>query len=806
MNITIKDFCARIKKDENDLRENIFTLPIIQRGFVWTPSQVENLWDSMFRSFPIGAFIVDNLSNPEINILDGQQRASAILLGLNNKNDKIFNVPVNYHVFLDFKKQDMKNNERKFLFRCITRSHPWGYQDVDNKKTLEQKDRRQAINVFKKNYLISENEKICELETIDKCYPFDSFLPIPLYYFFESDNLYEVIKNISNYINLYFSFWFKIDNDKIILNDIDWNNYTLNYKESLLVSNDLQCKYVIPTKQLLEYVNEFYVAKRYKRELNQEKVCIDFYSVKEIFEIARSILSYSLTFMNVDNSNNIPKWYVNEQVPKVFSKEIAEDDLQIVFKRINTEGKIISVDDLNYSLFKSKLFAANAADTFIIIKNFEKSCSRIFKPSKAFKVAVLLYLQSLQPEADKTKLISLRLKASQFSKISLDKFIDFLHDNFIDKNYFEIIENFLLYSSKNEAGLPYCLLKDLCDSAPELIFMLLYRFLPVFGYQDNERKFSVGVKNRIIGIILGLFILFKGENQKDYVKLIEYIFPIVSQKSFDKCWSFDIFERAQLIYPEYKLSKVILKPNTVFTRENDLGFINWERKFLLYAQRKSLSIWFKNVEFDLEDHNIPFDYDHICAYDFAKNNPSLKYNDLINSIGNLRVLPFELNRHDQNDFINEKFEINEYNKEILKQYDSDTQEKLLDYSIVDSEWLEFSVKNKKILKNTLLREYMEERIKKLYSEWFNLIKDIYSIRTIRKAKLKKMIEEELNNNVTVEIQSRGRISIIDENLILMPSAIYIESNDKSYDFTLLSKSEESINQLIKEIKLKLKEK
>ena len=30
-------------------------LPAVQRGFVWRRSQIEGLWDSLFRGYPIGS-------------------------------------------------------------------------------------------------------------------------------------------------------------------------------------------------------------------------------------------------------------------------------------------------------------------------------------------------------------------------------------------------------------------------------------------------------------------------------------------------------------------------------------------------------------------------------------------------------------------------------------------------------------------------------------------------------------------------------------------------------------------------------
>ena len=34
------------------------TLPALQRGAVWQARQVEELWDSLLRGFPIGAFLL----------------------------------------------------------------------------------------------------------------------------------------------------------------------------------------------------------------------------------------------------------------------------------------------------------------------------------------------------------------------------------------------------------------------------------------------------------------------------------------------------------------------------------------------------------------------------------------------------------------------------------------------------------------------------------------------------------------------------------------------------------------------------
>jgi uncharacterized protein with ParB-like and HNH nuclease domain len=39
-------------------KQDEISLPSMQRGFVWKPKQIEDLWDSLFRGFPIGSFLM----------------------------------------------------------------------------------------------------------------------------------------------------------------------------------------------------------------------------------------------------------------------------------------------------------------------------------------------------------------------------------------------------------------------------------------------------------------------------------------------------------------------------------------------------------------------------------------------------------------------------------------------------------------------------------------------------------------------------------------------------------------------------
>lgn len=103
-----------IRKAITDIYERRYLLPAIQRELVWDAEQIEKLFDSIMRGYPIGSFLLwevskkktkeyqfyeflrqyherDNRHNPKANvsgeeditaILDGQQRLTALYIGL----------------------------------------------------------------------------------------------------------------------------------------------------------------------------------------------------------------------------------------------------------------------------------------------------------------------------------------------------------------------------------------------------------------------------------------------------------------------------------------------------------------------------------------------------------------------------------------------------------------------------------------------------------------------------------------------------------------------------------------------------
>ena len=114
------------------------SIPALQRGLVWSPRQIELLWDSLMRGIPVGSFVLCRHieqqakvrgENAQYHLLDGQQRANAIYLGFapfppRSDADSI--------LWIDLDPGTIHNSTRSYLVRVTTSSHPWGYVRDDN--------------------------------------------------------------------------------------------------------------------------------------------------------------------------------------------------------------------------------------------------------------------------------------------------------------------------------------------------------------------------------------------------------------------------------------------------------------------------------------------------------------------------------------------------------------------------------------------------------------------------------------------------------------------------------------------------
>ena len=108
---TIRKFVSYLNNPDE---QGGFWLPNIQRLFVWKEEQIEKLYDSILREYPIGTLLVwktksaikrrkfiDNYhigmrlisdvpqdDHPKMMVLDGQQRLQSLFIGLKGSYDK----------------------------------------------------------------------------------------------------------------------------------------------------------------------------------------------------------------------------------------------------------------------------------------------------------------------------------------------------------------------------------------------------------------------------------------------------------------------------------------------------------------------------------------------------------------------------------------------------------------------------------------------------------------------------------------------------------------------------------------------
>lgn len=171
-------------------------LPAIQRGFVWRTYQIENLWDSIFRGYPVGSFLLSEKETHK-ELFDGQQRATSIALGFYNPweqhsekkfigNDK--SLPT---IWLDLAPAEEPRSDgtqvkvmpdnSAFLFRVLTKSHPWGYRARNNSEKMYLKDRNDAWDQMRE-YSADKYTKLTPSQRL----PYSARVPVPLCFLFDS--------------------------------------------------------------------------------------------------------------------------------------------------------------------------------------------------------------------------------------------------------------------------------------------------------------------------------------------------------------------------------------------------------------------------------------------------------------------------------------------------------------------------------------------------------------------------------------------------------------------------------------------
>lgn len=666
----------------------IAALPSLQRGAVWKPSQIEPLWDSIIRGFPIGSFLMSKFDDSlgvqsfknqfgltemvkDKYLLDGQQRATSIALAFLNpwKNSKLESA-----LWVDLARPP-EGSDCLFLFRVITRSHPWGYSRSNSANRIPMHLMRTAIANYRLASSKLDQEAFPHPSTfpLDLVWPIDAAAPIPVPLLVDvvlnckGDRITALAEKIKS-----LPFW-NIENEQ---NEAGWRNQVWGALTS--ESHELR-----PRLNFL--INRF-------TELLKD-----------------------------DNSYGIPALVLpkNDENATLLAPKNMIDPIETLFVRVNRNGTRLDGEELMYSILKS---AWKDAPGFI-----NHLSHKITSPPRLVLLATRLVMaihqdknDSISPPATPNVARFRRLIHGNDEKSIRDELIKYLTDKERGAKVFETAKILL---EEGKWGLPPALSVGIARSTPD-VFLLLLRWIDRM-YRDakqNPLKLGDDEKKKLLGVITSfawfsadstksvsavwkklqseepnkLKSFFSSETFKLALELGDFatirVHPlvppqilrdffdnqIINSELFDKhdgsywqnwnWWKILQEEMHPKIREWYSTNKVSWdeeQSDKYLESWRDLlayrGKITGSWNLLLYAQREWLKKWFEfydpSLPDQLEDINCPWDYDHIHPNNYVSGKHRIPQliRDWHPTIGNFRAWPLEANRADHDTTPRRKF-------------------------------------------------------------------------------------------------------------------------------------------------------
>ncbi|MDB5143421.1 MAG: hypothetical protein JWQ66_2134 [Mucilaginibacter sp.] len=602
-------------------------LPSLQRGFVWKTHQIESLWDSLLRGYPIGALLLSESSEGDLFLMDGQQRATSIALGFYNpwmlSTEKNFwsllsRVPT---VWIDLDPV-AQTSQHKFLIRALTTSHPWGYQIVNHQKTLSVSDRRQALTIMR-NFCKRPAESYLKIDEAERI-PYDSNCPVPLVFLIEA-----IWQQQSSWKNALISSCKQFLSPKITTKHADAN---VNYTDHLTT--------------LLERQSPF---------------------IEEVFHSIKHLQFTKLPGLRVDR-----------KIVKGENEILGEGEDPTLFVRLNSSGTRIAGEELIYSIYKA---------SFPQAKDLVESIGSAFMPpSLVITLVSRLVISEMTgnyPPPLNVRDFIKRLEDNAFYE-GLKSIIggkEISEAKMLFSQAFEILE------AKDNVAMPPVLVKKLIQDSPDLFLMLLRWVKNNSGaISGQKREHALGGmtalawfgRNNVRFVreswiasnrgdlwtkaVLQEFFIVQREvlmyPVPNPVELRNFLIGrIANSKAVHESLSLRAEDELMEIYDH------LLKDTPFESDEERLGLIlnNWSnfiwklkycKPLLLFAQRDYINNRFPeyNQLDDLEDTNAPWDWDHIYPSSWVY--MQRKVDDAIrqwnNTIGNYRALSIEDNRSQGN--------------------------------------------------------------------------------------------------------------------------------------------------------------
>lgn len=692
-------------------------LPALQRGAVWKVGQIEALWDSIFQGFPLGAFLLSpydsalgqqafklqqgSATRPQAThmLLDGQQRATGIALGfLNPWNGSYPGNDVKSVLWIDLA-PPTKGRDVTYVFRSITRAHPWGYSSIDPESRITQRQVRQSLSAFRiANAPLYDQAKPHKIP-LGAVWPWDAKAPIPL------AMMVDALRDTNGHV----------ESAKAVI----WKAVkTLPFMRQL--ENDEDGNSIDYLKHWMAQQSEV------RNAFENENPRLD-----EILKTLWLRLSEYVIPANV-----VPDYAINRLASSTAANG-GQSPIETLFIRVNSAGTPLGGEELMYSLIKSSWPQAPEAISLLMHK--------LATPARTALLASRLVLARHQRKPAATELAENsggRLRLTSTPNVSDFRHLmsgqnkehpNFARDlrTFIEGNGIQVFEKAYTLLTNGAYSLPPVLASELAQKSPDIFFLFLcwldrLMFDPTDGVANVSSEISQADMRRTLGFLTALAWFSKGDsklraagaiwhdlqtlnpsrlsgffNRQHYLKTIAVdeqgklnavpvlapdVLELALQKSIlgyqgcsdtiskpesniwkDWVWWDWLIDKRRPKDIDTALRPIFHDANledgeTVSDRVRDTWYqfleCLWGNKsMLLYVQRAWLNQWFDDFDPSLaehlEDKNRPWDYDHIYPQSFlqGRNGGTLQglpqlIKNWNNSIGNLRAWPLEANRAD----------------------------------------------------------------------------------------------------------------------------------------------------------------
>ena len=594
-------------------------IPPIQRGLVWNAVQTEVLWDSILRGFPIGTFSLKKKDgDDEYDLLDGQQRTNAISLGfafadLPSKDDmakarvalksgkEYDNLPecvvkaMKPVLWIDLvpsrDDEKLSRAKRKFYFKVTTAAHPWGYGNSDDEKNNDRFNADKIRNAF---------DTYCE-----KCRKSSSSIepkPFPYEFWpFEKTGMpiplciivHYLIKEVKEGCPSFEDFINWCDGRPEI-REANWYQFNLPRGDDKLIADNWV-----------------------------ELVC----AIRERVK--------------------------NYKVVGIIAQNINDDDIGLLFERMNKNGTVPDDEEIQYSLVKDKLRNHVTRDTW---ERLDKYASRLGISGSNLLNIILRYLIGISDKENS-------LPGQNLSTAKVLAFADYLRDFLCrcDNGAFDLLDR--AFNEYRPYGMVMnWLLAEIAGNSHGVLLVYILRVISDNILQSSKLKIP-GLASCILWFSKNLEKVVKdmwscGADYKSglYIALSRTDGMTMPAKLKDVEEYFNSICTAEnLEQMEQSFVKKDTNPNLISLRNVWHGFngqaSHFGKSLLLWGCRKYLSRVFLGYEPGQPqwyEQCTPWDYDHLLPKAWLEEAACPErfkiYESVVMSIGNSAPVQFQLNR------------------------------------------------------------------------------------------------------------------------------------------------------------------